>query len=297
MTNAKLSDALADAVQATRTAVVRIETGRCGTTSGTVFDSDLVVTSQHSLRGAEDVQVHNDAGVARKAEFVGADPATDVALLRVAGAGFTKPSFAAHDSLRVGNLSLALGRPGVSIRASLRLVGLLSDEFRTPAGGRLERYIETDRGLPSGFEGGPSVDVHGAILGMNTSTLLRGADLVLPHVTLARVVSELVAHGRVRRGYLGVATQPVRLSAALRTTLSQRSGALVLDTEPNGPAHAAGLGLGDVIVGLDQTPVRGPRELSAALADKIGAAVSLRIVRAGKVETLSVTVAERGASG
>lgn len=297
MTSANTSDVFADAVQATRTAVVRIETGRCGTTSGTVFDSDLVVTSQHSLRGADEVKVFDDAGVERPAELVGADPATDVAVLRVQGGSLAKPTFAAHDALRVGQFSLALGRPGVSIRASLRLLGLLSDEFRTPSGGRLERYIETDRGLPSGFEGGPSVDAQGAIIGMNTSTLLRGADLVLPHVTLARVVSELVAHGRVRRGYLGVATQPVRLSAALRTALSQRSGALVLDTEPNGPAQAAGLGLGDVIVGLDQTPVRGPRELSAALADKIGATVSLRIVRAGKVETLSVTVGERGASG
>jgi S1-C subfamily serine protease len=107
------------------------------------------------------------------------------------------------------------------------------------------------------------------------------------------VVTELQAHGRMRRGYLGVATQPVRLPSALRQTLSQRSGALVLDTDQHGPASAAGLALGDVIVAVDDKPVRGPRELSAAVSDKIGQAVALRIVRSGKLETLTLTVGER----
>ena len=297
MTQPIQSDALADAVQSARTATVRIEHGRCGTTSGTVFAPDIVVTSQHSLRGAEEVKVYDDAGTQRRAELIGSDPGTDVAALRVEGAGLVPPRFAAHEPLRVGVLALALGRPGVSIRASLRMIGLLSDDFRTPHGGRLERYVETDRGLPAGFEGGPSVDSSGAVLGMNTSTLVRGCDLVLPHATLARVVAELTAHGRVRRGYLGVATQPVRLPDALRTSLGQRSGALVLDTDAQGPAHAAGLALGDVIVAVDQTAVRGPRELSAVLSDKIGQQVSVRFVRAGKLEQVAVTIAERGQGG
>jgi S1-C subfamily serine protease len=294
MTDASLSDVLAGAVQAARAGVVRIESGRCGTTSGTVFGDDLIVTSQHALRSSDEATVVDDAGVERRADLVGADSGTDVALLRVQGGGLTKPVFAAHEPLRVGELAVALGRPGVSIRASLRIIGLLSGEVRTPSGGRLDRYIETDRGLPDGFSGGPLVNTRAELIGMNTSTLLRGSDLALPHVTLERVVGELLAHGRVRRGYLGVATQPVRLPAALRSALSQRGGALVLDTEENGPAHAAGLVLGDVIVGVDQTPVRNPRELSAALADKIGAAVTLRIVRGGKLETVQVTIGERG---
>jgi S1-C subfamily serine protease len=203
------------------------------------------------------------------------------------------PTFASHDGLRVGDLALALGRPGASIRASLRLIGLLSEDFRTPSGGRLERYIESDRGLPEGFEGGPQIDARGAVIGLNTSTLLRGADLTVPHATILRVVTELQAHGRVRRGYLGVATQPVRLPAALRQTLSQRSGALVLDTDDKGPASAAGLALGDVIVAIDDKAVRGPRELAAAVSDKIGQTVALKIVRSGKIETLTLTVGER----
>jgi S1-C subfamily serine protease len=293
MTDNISSDGFAQAVDAARVSTLRVQSGRCATTTGTAFSADLLVTSQHALRNADEATVFDEAGVERKAELVGVDAGTDIALLRVSGGGLTAPTFAGHDALRVGDLVLALGRPGVAIRASLRMIGLLSAELRTPSGGRLERYIESDRGLPDGFEGGPLVNPRGEVIGINTSTLLRASDLTVPHATIARVVADLSAHGRVRRGYLGVATQPVRLPEALRDALSQRSGALVLDTDKDGPAHGAGLALGDVIVGVDTTQVRGPRELSAAVSDKIGVLVTLRIVRSGKVETLQLTVGER----
>jgi S1-C subfamily serine protease len=164
---------------------------------------------------------------------------------------------------------------------------------RTPHAGRLERYIETDRGFPDGFTGGPLIDAEGGVIGMNTDTLIRGADLAVPHVTLKRVVEELLAHGRVRRGYLGVSSQPVRLPSALRASLSQRSGALVLDTEDGGPAQKAGLNLGDVIVALDGEKIRGPRELAEALATKLAVEVKLDVVRGGQLISLQVTTAER----
>jgi S1-C subfamily serine protease len=128
---------------------------------------------------------------------------------------------------------------------------------------------------------------------MNTDALLRGTDLALPYATITRVVTELVAHGQVRRGYLGVAAQPLRLPAALRDTLQQRSGAVVLDTDADGPARSAGLRFGDVIIGIDQAQVRGPRELVAALADKIAVSVTVRFIRAGQLETMQVSVGER----
>jgi S1-C subfamily serine protease len=293
MTDTSLSDTFAAAVESGRHATVRVEAGRCATTSGTVWDADHVLTSARALRGAEQSAVFDDAGLRRSASLVGNDPGSDVALLRVEGGGLKPLQVAPHDALRVGDLTLALARPGVAIRASLRIIGLLSGELRTPSGGRLDRYIETDRGFPEGFVGGPLVDAHGAWIGMNTDALLRGSDLAVPHATLARSVSELLAHGRVRRGYLGVATQPVRLPRALREELQQRSGALVLETDADGPAQAAGLGLGDVIVALDANAVRSPRELAAALVDKLGATVTLRIVRAGKLENVQLGITER----
>ena len=295
MTALDLQQGFAAAVDAARSSTVRVESGRCNQTSGTVFSEDVVVTSQHALRHAnsEDAKIVDDKGVTRSAQLVGIDSGTDLAVLRVEGGGLVAPRFAAHDTLQVGQFALALGRPGTAIRASLRIIGLLSDELQTPQGGRLERYIESDRGLPPGFRGGPLIDTEGAVIGMNTDAVMRGCDLTLPHATLARVVSELLAHGRMRRGYLGVATQPLRLPAALRDTLKQRSGALVVDTADNGPARTAGLSFGDVIIAIDAAAVRGPRELSALLADKVGKDVRVSFVRAGKVETVQVTLTER----
>jgi S1-C subfamily serine protease len=289
-----LSDLWAHAVETASTGAVRIEAGRCRQLTGTAIASDLVVTSQRALHGSERLAVHDDKAARHEAELVGADDGLDLALLRVKDASFQLLKVADLPTLRVGQPVFALGRPGARIRASLRIIGLLGEEFRTPAGGRLDRYIESDRGLPDGFEGGPLIDEHGALIGMNSSSLLRGADLSVPHATLLRSVSELAAHGRVRRGYLGVACQPVRLPAALRSPLSQRSGALVIDTEDNGPARAAGLTLGDVIITLDGEAIRGPRELSTALRDKYGAQIKLGILRNGQQQTIDITAIERG---
>lgn len=294
MTTVDWQQGFSAAVQAASASTVRVARARAEATSGTVLTEDLLVTSLHGLRHADDATIVDAHGVERSAQLVGADAGTDLALLRVEGAGLTPPHFAAHDTLQVGQFALALGRPGTAIRASLRIIGLLSAEVQTPQGGRIERYIESDRGLPPGFRGGPLVNVAGQVIGMNSDALLRGCDLALPHATIARVTSELLAHGRVRRGYLGVATQPLRLPAALRAALSQRSGALVVDVADSGPACAAGLRFGDVIVAIDQAQVRGPRELSAQLADKVGVQVSVRYVRGGQVETVELTLAERG---
>ena len=128
--------------------------------------------------------------------MIGRDPGTDVALLRVAGGGLTPAKLRELDGLAVGNLALAIGRPGRTARASLRAIGVLGPEIRTPHGGRLERYVESDRQIPRGFAGGPLIDADGAVIGMNTRTLLRGADLAIPVATLRRVVDELVAARR-----------------------------------------------------------------------------------------------------
>jgi S1-C subfamily serine protease len=281
------------AVTAAERSVVRVEAPRCRTLSGTTFSADLVVSSLRSFGDADEARVVTNEQTELKAEVVGSDPGTDLVVLRVSGGTLEPAKFRSHEGLHVGDYSLALARPGKNIRASLRIVGLLAEDVRTPHAGRLERYIESDRGFPDGFTGGPLVDAAGGVIGMNTDTLIRGADLAVPHVTLKRVVEELLTHGRVRRGYLGVSTQPVRLPSALRTSLSQRSGALVLDTEDGGPAQKAGLSLGDVIVALDGEKIRGPRELAEALSAKLAVEVKLDVVRGGQVISLQVTTAER----
>jgi S1-C subfamily serine protease len=145
-----------------------------------------------------------------------------------------------------------------------------------------------------GFSGGPLVEVAGRVLGLNTSALLRGISLSVPTSTLRQVVETLLTHGRVRRGYLGVGAQPVRLPGGLAEELGQETGLLLVSVEPEGPAGSAGLTLGDTIVALDGQPVRHMDELLALLGgDRVGVSVPIRIVRGGQAQEVTVTIGER----
>jgi S1-C subfamily serine protease len=145
-----------------------------------------------------------------------------------------------------------------------------------------------------GFSGGPLVDADGKVLGLNTSALLRGISLAVPASTLRRVTETLLAHGRVRRGYLGVGSQPVRLPSALAKQLDQETGLLLVSVEPGSPAEQGGLLLGDVIVALAGQPIRHMDDLLAGLSgDQVGASVPVRIVRGGKVQEMKVVIGER----
>ena len=214
----------------------------------------------------------------REAEVIGRDPGTDVGLLRVVGGGLTPAKLREIDDLAVGNLALAIGRPGRTARASLRAIGVLGPEVETPRGGKLDRYVESDRQIPRGFAGGPLVDVDGAVIGMNTRTLLRGADLAVTTATLRRVASELQQHGGIRRGYLGVGAYPTG------------QGALVTSLEDGGPAATAGILVGDIIVEVDGVAVHGPDSLRSALADRPAKPVKVVLIRGGQRQELEVTL-------
>jgi S1-C subfamily serine protease len=291
----ELSQALASAVAAAGPSVARVQAGCRRAGSGIVYrDDGLILTASHVLRDEDEATVGLDSGIELAAQVVGRDPGTDLALLRTDAKGLTPLRFVEPDGLAVGHFALALGRPGRSVRASLRIIGVLGPEVRTPGGGRLERYVETDRALPHGFAGGPLVDASGAGIGLDTDGLVARADLAVPSPTLRRVVDELLTHGRVRRGYLGVAVQRVVLPSELRESVGRRSGALVLAVEKDGPAKEAGVMMGDVIVAVDGAPIEGARDLADALRDKIGVAVTVKLVRAGELRDVAVKTRERG---
>jgi len=274
-----LDQALAAAVAAAAPSVVHVSRGRTGGT-GIAWSQDLVITSSFHTPDRTTVGIGTADGNLdeREAEVIGRDAGTDLALLRVSGGGLTPAKFRDLDNLAVGNLALAIGRPGRTARASLRAIGVLGPDVRTPWGGKLDRYIESDRQIPRGFAGGPLIDSDGAVIGMNTRTLLRGTDLAIPTSTLRRVVAELEAHGGVRRGYLGVGTYPVA------------GGALVASVEDGGPAATAGILVGDVLVELDGVAISDPDSLRTALADRPGKAVKVALVRGGTRQELDVTL-------
>jgi len=290
-----LDQALAAAVATAGRSVVHVSRGHGHAGTGIVWADDLVISSSFHTPDRTQVGVTGADGELerRDAEVIGRDPGTDVAVLRVAGGGLAPATFRDLGELAVGNLALALGRPGRSVRASLRAIGVLGPEVRTPHGGTLERYVESDRQIPRGFAGGPLVDADGAVIGMNTRTLVRGEDLAIPAVTLRRVVPELIAHGGIRRGYLGVGAYPAQLPAALAQLAGGDRAALVANVDDGAPAAAAGVIVGDLIVEVAGAAVRDPDSLRAALAGHPGETVELTVLRGGARLVLSVTLESR----
>jgi S1-C subfamily serine protease len=289
-----LDQALAAAVAAAAPSVVHVSRGHGGGT-GIVWDDDLVISTSFHTPDRTTVGIAKPDGTLdeRDAEVIGRDPGSDIALLRVTGGGLAKATFRDLGSLAVGNLALAIGRPGRTARASLRSVGVLGGAVRTPHGGKLDHYIESDRQIPRGFAGGPLIDADGAVIGMNTRTLMRGADIAVPVATLRRVVDELKVHGGVRRGYLGVGAYPATLPAALQQLVGRDHGALVASVEDGGPAATAGILVGDIIVDVDGTPITGPDSLRLTLGDRPGAQVKITVLRGGAKQEIAVTLGSK----
>jgi len=296
-----LDQAVAAAVATAGRSVVQVGRGHGHAGTGIVWADDLVISSSFHTPDRTKVGIPAPSGngdnaediESREAEVIGRDPGTDVALLRVAGGGLTPARFRDLDGLAVGNLALALGRPGRTVRASLRAVGVLGPAVRTPHGGKLDRYVESDRQIPRGFAGGPLIDADGAVIGMNTRTLLRGQDIAVPTATLQRVVVELAAHGGVRRGYLGVGAYPAQLPPSLAQLAGRDRGALVASLEDGAPAAAAGVVVGDIIVELAGAPILDPDSLRLALGDRPGETVELIVLRGGTRVALRATLGSR----
>jgi S1-C subfamily serine protease len=289
-----LSSDLAAVVESAGKAVVRVEGRRHLAASGTVWSADgLVVTANHVLENDENIRVGLPDGESTDAALVGRDPTTDLALLRVSGKPGSVPEWTGADTLQAGHLALALARPGRNIRASLGIISALGEEWRTRAGGKVDRYIQADVPAYPGFSGGPLVDAAGTVTGLNTSGLLRGSLITIPPSTMKQVVGELLARGHISRGYLGVGLQPARLPSEIAKQLGQETGLLVISVEADSPADKAGLVLGDTIVTIGDSIIRRWDDLLYTLAkDLIGVDVVVKIVRAGQLKELTATVGE-----
>jgi S1-C subfamily serine protease len=293
----QVSEALAATVEVASPGVVRVEARRRLAATGIIWAPDgVIVTAHHVVEQEETIRVGLSDGQTVAATLVGRDPTTDLAVLRAQATDLTPLVWAAPDlqELRVGHLVLALGRPRQAVQATLGIVSALEGSWCTPVGGVLDRYLQTDVVMYPGFSGGPLVDVAGRVVGLNTSALLQGMSLTVPVSTLCRVVEMLLTHGRVRRGYLGVSTQPVRLPAALARQLGQEIGLLLIAVEPESPAEQGGLLLGDTLVALDDTPLRRHTDLLVPLSpERIGTTVRVRVIRSGQVQERRVVIGER----
>jgi len=291
-----LSDGMADAVEKIGPSVVRVNGRRRRSGSGVVYAPNTVLTASHVLEREEDLTVDTLDGRTLSAEFVGRDPSTDLAVLRVEGLDVDAAKPAEGDA-RIGQLALAVGNPGRSDgpRASLGVVSAVGGPTRMWRGPRLERYIQTDATPYPGFSGGPLIDAKGDVLGIMTSGLMRGVALAVPAELAWRVAKSLEERGSVKRGYLGILSQPVRLPDGERLGLTQRGGLLVVGVEDGSPAGRGGLIIGDILATLDGQPVEDTEDLLVLLTgERVGQTVPVKVVRGGELQTLEITVGERG---
>ena len=292
-----LSADLAAATERAGRSVAAVHARRRIPASGVVWRPGVVVATHHTVHKDADVRVTFDGGQTARATVAGRDAGTDLVVLRLDQEVGT-PADVARDPLRVGQLALALGRPGDAVTAAMGVVSAVGPAWRTWHGGEIDQFVRLDLSVYDGFSGGPLVDATGRVLGINTSALARAAAVTVPAATVDRVVDQLLAGGRVRRGYLGLGTQPVRLPDAVRAQVGDQQVALmIVALEPGAPAEQAGLLLGDVLIALDGRPTSDVDDVLAALSggvggDAVGRALEARVLRAGELRTVSVTVGE-----
>ncbi|RKH60119.1 S1C family serine protease [Corallococcus aberystwythensis] len=287
-----LSQSISTIVERIAPSLVRVEARRRRGASGVIWDTDgHILTTSHAVEHEGSIQVGLADGRSVSAELVGRDPSTDLALLKADATGLTALAPAPLDDVKVGHIVLAIGRPGRTARATLGIVSAFGGDWRTHAGGQVDRYLETDADLPPGFSGGALVDAQGRFLGIPTAAFSRTAAVILPGGTLTRVANSLREHGGIRRGYLGVGAYPVRLSREIEGT---KAGLILLSVDPEGPAQKAGLLQGDVLVSLGGQTLHGVEDLLGYLGDeKVGTSIQAKVLRAGELREVPVTVGKR----
>jgi S1-C subfamily serine protease len=284
---ASLSQELAEAVKQADRHVVAVHARPRFSSSGVLWKPGVVVTAEHTVRREEEITVTLPGGQTVPATFAGADPGTDLAVLKVDAAGASAgPAHAAAPA--PGTLALAIGRSEDSgINAAMGIISACSGEWRTWRGGQMEHYIRLDLNIFPTSDGGAVINTAGEVIGVATTALSRIAGLAIPAVTVNRVTEQILARGHVTRGYLGVGLQPVELP-------DHQKGLIVLSLEPSGPAAAAGVMIGDIFVGLAGRAVGETEELQAALESRApGQPVEAEILRGGDTRKIAITVGER----
>jgi len=295
---AECSTELADLVARSGRSVVSVRRPGRRSVSGIVWRAGYVVTVAEALADEiASVQVALEGAGEQQASVLGRDSSTDVALLRVEGlAGEGLPS-AELAAVRAGQLAIALGRsPEHGAIVALGAVAVAGAHWQSQLGGRIDRFIRLGVSLSQAAEGGAVLDPEGRLIGMAVHGPRR-ALLVIPAPTIGRVVDQLLAKGRISRGYLGVALQPVQLPQALHAAAGTHAGLLVSSVDPASGAGLAGLLLGDVIVALAGAPLRDYRQVQRSLGpESVGSTLQLGVVRAGALTEMQVTVGERPGS-
>ena len=277
-----LSNQFADVVASIAPVVVQVQR-----VSGVVYTKDYVLTNARALGREDGLHVRTHDGRSLDGELHGWDPATGLALVRAAGID-TAPSKPATEPARVGNLAIAVGRSwSNAVTASVGIVSVIGGPLRTGRGRSIDEVIRTTAPMHEGFAGGAFVDMSGNVIGIATAAEIRGLGVIIPAAIAWKTAATLLEHGRIRRGYLGIAGQPVRLRDDQRALL-------IVDVKSGSPADSGGLRIGDSIVSFDGQQIDDPEDLLDLLTEeRVGKTVDISIVRGDGAKELKVTIGER----
>lgn len=289
------SASLADLAERAGQSAVAIEARHRIGSSGFLWKESIIVTADHAIRRDEEIPVILPGGNRAAAELVGRDPGTDLAVLRVGGAALAVPPLAAAPPLRAGEIVLAVGRHEPGILAAMGIVGTAGGPWKTWRGGHVDVLLRLDMGAYPRSSGSAVFDARGHFAGMLTAGLTRTAPVAIPPATIDRIATELLEHGRVARGYIGVGLQPIALPPAFADSLgrNQRTGVIVLSVEPSGPAESAGILLGDIIVEIGGQPIGDTDDVQTSLRGSIGKELPFVILRGGQRAEVGVRIGER----
>ena len=288
----QFSDALAARVEFTKPTAVALRLAHERYVSGIVWRPEAIVASEQSLPRRDEFEVVIAGGAVTTAKVAGRDSSTNIAVLRVQEP--LASSSITTSEARAGAVVIAIGADGTGgASARLGVVNTAGPEWHSSRGGLIDRRITLDVRLARSEEGGPIFDAAGNCIGMSTFGP-RGQVLVIPAATINRIVPTLLKDGRVARGWLGVTLQAVAVPDALRETVDQSSGLMVMSVVEHGPAAQAGIVAGDIIVSVDRTSTHRFRKIARYFgSESIGRKAELRVIRSGTVVTVKTTIAER----
>jgi S1-C subfamily serine protease len=292
------SSAVIHAVETVGPAVVKIDAGRGGG-SGVLFTPDgLILTNSHVVENGGALTVVMTDGRSLRADVIGQDADTDLAVIRVDGSAMPFATLGDSRAVRVGQIAIAIGNPyGFHHSVTAGVVSALGRSLRARSGRLMDDIIQTDAALNPGNSGGPLVTTRGEVIGVNTATILpaQGLCFAIASNTARFVAARLIRDGRIRRSYIGLAGQtvPIPRAVARENQLAVTSGVFVVSVEPNSPAAAAGVKDGDVVLAFAGTPVTGVDDLHRLLTEeKIGEPTAVTFLRAARKRKITVVPRE-----
>ena len=286
-----LSDVLVERVRRAQPLVARIEVEGHPMRSGTLWRKNVVVAAEQALARIADAKVILGDGSSFAAQLAGRDPGTNVAALKLDGTPDPAPIVAAEP--HPGALALAFGADDAGVSVRLGVIHSVGPTWHSRAGGRIDRRIMLDMTLSGRQEGGPVLDAGGGLLGISTLGPRRRV-LVIPTATVEGVLEPLLSKGRVERGWLGLALQPVLVPEAMQGAAGQSRGLMIMGVAKDGPAAQAGVLAGDILMTIGGEGVSRPAMLAQRLGpEAVGQPIELRLLRAGTVLSLTATVAAR----